>query len=55
VGCVYYSKIIGIAEDEINRLKIKSLDDFLEVYDSLKDRNAKILEAIDDGGINRVN
>ena len=36
-------------EDEIVRLKQKSLDEYLKTYTSLEDRNRKILEAIDDG------
>jgi len=36
-------------EDEIIRLKTKSLDSLLGNYDSLEDRNRKILEAVADG------
>jgi len=36
-------------EDEIVRLKQKSLDEYLKTYTSLEDRNRKILEAIGDG------
>jgi len=36
-------------EDEIVRLKQKSLDEYLGNYASLKERNKKILEAINDG------
>ena len=36
-------------EDEIIRLKQKNLDEYLKTYNSLDDRNQKILEAIADG------
>lgn len=36
-------------EDEIVRLKQKSLDELLGSYEGLKERNRKILEAIEDG------
>jgi len=36
-------------EDEIVRLRQKSLDEYLKNYSSMDDRNQKILEAIEDG------
>lgn len=36
-------------EEDIVRLKQRSLDDLLGVYNSREDRNRKILEAIKDG------
>ena len=46
---VFHKIVYQKREDEIVRLKSRSLEDIFKEYDFLKERNSKILEAINDG------